>query len=215
VPNRLLWIPVLAALAFVLFVPAIAQDETYHSFADQRTLLGIPNFWNVVSNLPFAVVGILGLRKARTAAERVLFAGVLLTAFGSAYYHWFPNDARLVWDRLPMTLVFMALVSIVLGGRFLYPLLGFGICSILWWIATGDLRLYAVAQFGAALIVLVAMFVSPPMRRLWPVLVLYTLAKLTEHYDPNIYAALPLSGHTVKHFFAAAATYGLKACETL
>jgi hypothetical protein len=28
----------------------IQQDQLYHVFADQRTLLGIPHFWNVVSN---------------------------------------------------------------------------------------------------------------------------------------------------------------------
>jgi hypothetical protein len=207
VPSRFLAIPLLAAVAFVIFAPAIAQDETYHSFADQRTLAGIPNFWNVASNLPFALVGFLGLKKACDAAQRILFTGVLLTAFGSAYYHWAPNDARLIWDRLPMTLVFMALVSIVIGRRFLFPLVAFGIASILWWIATGDLRLYAVAQFGAVFVVVFAMFFSTPARQLWPVLLLYALAKLAEHFDQAIYAALPVSGHTIKHLLAAAATY--------
>jgi hypothetical protein len=219
VASKLLAIPLLAAVAFVIFAPAIAQDETYHSFADQRTLAGIPNFWNVISNLPFAVVGFLGLRKARDTAERILFAGVLLTAFGSAGYHWAPNDARLVWDRLPMTVVFMALVSILIGRRFLFPLLAFGIASILWWIATGDLRLYAVAQFGAVFVAVFAMFFSASARRLWPVLMLYALAKLAEHFDQAIYSALPLSGHTVKHLLAAAASYAilrwsLRECET-
>jgi hypothetical protein len=205
--SWLIAIPLLAAIAFVVFAPAISQDEGYHSFADQRTLLGVPNFWNVVSNLPFAVVGFLGLRKARDAASRILFSGVFLTAFGSGYYHWAPSDTRLVWDRLPMTLVFMALVSMVVGTRWLYPLVAFGIASILWWVATGDLRLYAVAQFGAILVVVFAMFFSAEVRRLWPVLLLYALAKLAEHYDQSIYAVLPLSGHTLKHFLAAAATY--------
>jgi hypothetical protein len=208
-PRKLLAVPLLVAVLFVIFAPAISQDETYHSFADQRTLAGIPNFWNVVSNVPFAVVGLLGLRTARDAATKILFAGVLLTAFGSGYYHWSPNDSRLVWDRLPMTLVFMALVSIVIGHRLLYPLLAFGIASILWWIATGDLRLYAVAQFGAVFVVVFAMFHSAPARRLWPVLVLYSLAKLAEHYDQSIYAALPVSGHTVKHLLAAGATHAI------
>jgi hypothetical protein len=106
-----------------------------------------------------------------------------------------------------MTLVFMALVSMVIGTRWLYPLLAFGIASVGWWVATGDLRLYAIAQFGAILVVIFAMFTSAHVRRLWPVLVLYVLAKLAEHYDQTIYAALPLSGHTLKHFLAAAATF--------
>jgi len=50
-----------ASLATLPLLPPIAQDPSYHQFADQRTLLGIPNFWNVVSNLPFVLVGTMGL----------------------------------------------------------------------------------------------------------------------------------------------------------
>lgn len=105
----------LIVAGFFLFVPPLAQDETYHLFADNRTVLGVPNFWNVSSNLPFAIAGILGLWKLRGALDRVLFTGVLLTFFGSAYYHLAPSDARLVWDRLPMTLVFMPLLASVVS----------------------------------------------------------------------------------------------------
>src|SRR5712664_1732115 len=111
----------MAVLAGVLFLPPVHQDPSYHSFADQRELWGVPNFWNVVSNLPFLLVGFLGiwLVQDKTTAslsfivptERwpflILFAGVGLTAFGSAYYHWQPTNDRLVWDRLPMAVSFM------------------------------------------------------------------------------------------------------------
>jgi hypothetical protein len=50
-----------ASLAILPLLPPIPQDPSYHQFADQRTLLGIPNFWNVVSNLPFVLVGAIGL----------------------------------------------------------------------------------------------------------------------------------------------------------
>src|SRR5215471_14605771 len=50
-----------ASLAVLFLVPPISQDQSYHAFADQRTLLGIPHFWNVVSNLPFIAVGAMGL----------------------------------------------------------------------------------------------------------------------------------------------------------
>src|SRR5262245_27190595 len=94
----------LAVLALLRFAPPVVQNQGYHAFADTRRLLGIPNFWNVVSNLPFVLVGILGLAKTRGMTARILFAGVTLTCFGSAYYHLAPDDARLVWDRLPMTM---------------------------------------------------------------------------------------------------------------
>src|SRR5437764_6848443 len=107
-----------ASLAGLLLLPPIPQDQSYHQFADQRTLLGIPNFWNVVSNLPFIAVGAAGLLKHRDGpATIVIFAGIFLTGFGSAYYHWNPSDATLFWDRLPMTLVFSAILSSAISER--------------------------------------------------------------------------------------------------
>jgi len=107
----------LCVAAFLALTPRMVQDEAYHMFADQRTIAGVRNFWNVVSNVAFVVAGILGLRISRDWTGRVLFIGVFLTCFGSAYYHLAPSDARLVWDRLPMTLVFMALPVCIIGRR--------------------------------------------------------------------------------------------------
>ena len=149
----------LPILAFFLFVPPIAQDETYHFFADNRFIWAIPNFWNVASNLPFAIVGMLGLWKLRSIFDRVLFTGVLLTFFGSAYYHLAPSDARLVWDRLPMTLVFMALLTCVVAGendtRFnrwlLASLVTCGVASVLWWNITERSSLLRAGPIRTAL----------------------------------------------------------------
>jgi hypothetical protein len=44
-------------LASLLGLPPIVQDQNYHDFADQRTLFGIPHFWNVISNIPFIGIG--------------------------------------------------------------------------------------------------------------------------------------------------------------
>ena len=63
--TLLIAIAVVACVA-TLFVPPVAQDLAYHDFADQRTLLGIPNFWNVVSNVPFFFIGLLGIYRLRT-----------------------------------------------------------------------------------------------------------------------------------------------------
>ncbi len=205
----------LAVLAFFLFVPPIAQDETYHSFADSRTVWGIPNFWNVVSNVPFAIVGILGLWKLRASFDRVLFTGVLLTFFGSSYYHLAPSDSRLVWDRLPMTLVFMALLACVVSGekdsrssRWLLALLvTFGFASVVWWNFTNDLRFYALVQFVPFLILFPALWFVRDARYLAAVFGFYALAKLAEFWDGAIFSALPISGHSVKHVLAAIATY--------
>src|SRR3979411_1178118 len=91
---------VVASLAGLMLLPPIPQDQAYHQFADQRALLGVPNFWNVVSNLPFIVIGAPGLCRFRHEPTTfVLFSGMLLTGVGSSYYHWNPNDGTLLWDR--------------------------------------------------------------------------------------------------------------------
>ena len=95
-------------------MPPFPQDQTYDQFVDQRTIFGIPNFWNVVSNLPFLVVGAAGLwRFHRDAATVVFFLGVFFIGIGSSYYHWDPHDGTLFWDRLPMTVAFTALLALV------------------------------------------------------------------------------------------------------
>ena len=107
-----------ASLVGLLLLPPISQDQNYHDFADQRTILGIPHFWNVVSNLPFIAVGVAGIRHAhRDPAIFVLFLGILLTGFGSSYYHLDPNDHTLFWDRLPMSISFMAILAMAVEER--------------------------------------------------------------------------------------------------
>ena len=199
------------ALLFFYFVPPIAQEQRYHVFADARTLLGIPNFWNVVSNLGFAIAGLAGLGKLRGATARVLFAGVLLTCFGSAYYHWAPDDSRLLWDRLPMTLVFMAFLAAIVGEGWtrcsrlwlLALLLSCGAASVAWWRITGDLRPYALVQFGPILILLPALWFHRERETLWAIFASYILAKAAEHFDAAVFSYFPFSGHTLKHLLGA------------
>ncbi len=210
-----------ASLAGLLLLPAIPQDQAYHLFADQRTVLGIPNFWNVVSNIPFIVVGAVGLAQFRDdAATIVLFLGFFLTGIGSSYYHWDPNDGTLFWDRLPMTISFAAIFALVVkervgaraGAMLLWPMLAIGVSSLLLWVWTDDLRLYFWAQFfpGVALLVL---FLLCPAKythaRYWIVAAaLYALAKLFEFSDAAIYSfGHVVSGHTLKHLAAAAACF--------
>jgi len=201
------------AIAALIFFGPMRQDETYHAFADQRTLAGIPNFWNVISNLPFALIGAIGWSRARSGAARILFVGVFLTAFGSAYYHWAPDNARLLWDRLPMTVVFMTLFTMVLAERFprsiqlLGPLVVIGIASVLYWQWTGDLRPYVLVQFAPMVIIPMLMLLLPKTNELWWVILLYGLAKIAEAQDARIYSVFFLSGHTLKHLLSAAATW--------
>jgi hypothetical protein len=212
-----------ASLAGLLLLPPIAQDQSYHQFADQRAIFGIPNFWNVVSNLPFLAVGAAGLWRFRNdPATIVLFLGIFLTGIGSSYYHWDPNDRSLFWDRLPMTLAFAAILALVVAERvnaragaiLLWPALAIGLFSLLVWLWTDDLRLYFWVQFFPGLALLLLFLLYPPKYTgtyYWIIAVgLYTLAKVFEFSDHAIFSAgYLLSGHTLKHLSAAAACFAI------
>lgn len=218
-------------MGFLLTSP-IPQDPNYHAFADSRGFFGIVNFWNVTSNLPFLVVGTWGLAFVRRhalqvclqgleAAYFVFFAGIVLTAFGSGYYHLAPGNETLVWDRLPMTIGFAGLFAIVTGEfvsvqfarRLLIPLLVVGVSSVAYWALTeargvGDLRPYAVVQFLPMLLIPAILVMYRPAigarKYFWIMLLFYLLAKVFENFDVAIFAAGHLvSGHSLKHFFAS------------
>jgi len=212
------------SLAGLLLLPPIPQDQSYHQFADQRTIFGIPNFWNVVSNIPFLAVGLAGLRRFRQdPATVVFFLGVFLTGFGSSYYHWDPSDGTLFWDRLPMTLSFAAILALVLGERVspqagtivLWPALAIGVFSLLLWRWTDDLRLYFWVQFFPALALLMLFLLYPAKytgTHYWIVAgALYALAKLFELTDAAVFywSGNLVSGHTFKHLAAAAACFAV------
>jgi Ceramidase len=215
----------------------IPQVISYHNFADKRSFFGIPNFLNVISNFPFIIVGIIGLsfvKQSKASRDTkimygFLFFGIFLTGLGSAYYHYCPNNNSLVFDRLPMTIVFMALLSATLadginpklGMAMLFPLIFFGICSVAWWHYTelhgaGDLRAYILAQFYPVVFIPLILVLFPQastnrgIRQLVWVVIWYILAKLLEQFDQAIFSATGfVSGHTLKHLAAAVATWYL------
>jgi hypothetical protein len=232
----LLAIAAIATVVVVAYGP-IPQDPAYHAFADQRTILGIPHFWNVVSNLPLAIAGILGLaviarRPPGMIAENALayvvfFAGAVLIAAGSSWYHLDPTNSTLVWDRLPMTLSLMAFFDIVIGEhvdvrfakRALLPLVAVGIASAAYWgisehLGRSDLRPYAIVQFLPLLLIPIIVAAYPSrltqVSVLWAILGFYGIAKLFELLDLPIHRALGvIGGHPLKHLAAAAAIFVL------
>lgn len=224
------------AVAAVFSLPPLAQDIEYHNFADKRTILGIPNFFDVISNLPFLVVGVSGLIFQKTtwndenlkALEKllwlILFCAIALTSLGSAYYHCLPNNDRLVWDRLFIALTLMTLLSIVIvermqGGRWVFPVLAlFSIGSVIYWDYTeqrgaGDLRPYILAQFFplAAIPAICALFPArhKQTRQLMFAFGWYAQAKLCEHFDREVFEVLGISGHTLKHLTAGMGAFCL------
>jgi hypothetical protein len=222
---------VLIVLGALLMGP-LQQPLDYHQFHDARALFGIPNVWNVVSNLPFVAIGAAGLAWLARAAGtvpphlarcyQVMFAGVLLTGFGSASYHWAPGNASLIWDRLPIALGFMALFAGFVAERLVLPpkhaiallaaLSIYGAGSVATWAAFDDLRFYLIAQFYPLLTIPVILWLTPPRMTRggdWLIAIgFYVVAKAAESLDGAVFALGGLiSGHTLKHVLAAAGAY--------
>jgi peptidoglycan/LPS O-acetylase OafA/YrhL len=229
----LLVLLVVIAAALAAYGP-ILTPEGYFDFVDKRVIFGIPHFGDVVSNAPFLPVGLLGVYLTRryAAAGSVnpayraalvgLFLSVAAVAFGSGYFHLAPDGWRISVDRLPIAIAAGCLFSALAierlnlsdrqGHVLLLVAIVFNLLAV--WIShkTGDLRLYLFSQFAPILggILLVAIFkVERPgitAGRVLLMIGLYGAAKITEVFDQEIYDALTfVSGHNLKHLFAAAA----------
>jgi len=212
-----------ALFAVLLFVPPIPQWQSYHDFADTRTIFGIHNFFNICSSYLFCFVAIWGfvsLWQKRNAFSFVeifpfllFFVGLFLVGLGSGFYHLEPNDTRLVFDRMSMSIVFMAMLAIAIstkispitGFYLVLPLLLFGLFSVYYWGVALDLRLYGFTQYASILFTIVILIIYktpyPPISFFVWAFSWYALAKFFELSDRSIYEATNyiISGHTLKH----------------
>ncbi|MFZ1851436.1 MAG: alkaline phytoceramidase [Nitrosomonas sp.] len=232
----------LTVIAAALLLSAVSQPDDYHDFADQRSFWSVPNFNDVISNIAFIISGSAGLvllfRFYTSATPQafhhirecipyaLLFLSVVAAGFGSTYYHWSPDNDRLMWDRLPIAISIVTLlsatftdrVSVKLGLWILLPLIILAITSVLYWYWTelqgvGNLNLYIAVQFYS--IVLIAWVgLRFPSRYthgtyIFHVIALYGLAKIVEILDAQIFTWSNgiVSGHTLKHLIAALAAY--------
>lgn len=225
----------LAALLSATLLPPTPQSMVYHEFADQRSYWGIPNFFNVTSNLIFLIVGVMGVFHLRnrlsgtTPTEmglyRLVFASTGAACLGSMYYHWEPNLISLFWDRLPIAIGFTSLLAATLVERFAASWLNYfsvllpviGAMSPLYWLWSelnhvGNLNFYIAAQFCSIGLILLLVSGFPSRythtTEIYCVMFIYGLAKLAEIADQKIYEfGQIISGHTLKHILAGFAVY--------
>jgi hypothetical protein len=214
------------ALATAAYGP-IAPPVGYHDFADRSIVWGVPHAGDVLSNAAFALVAFgaaAALWPRRHQLGRgwpgyVLFVvSLAATSAGSAYYHLDPNNARLVWDRLPIALACAGLLSAVHAETWhprrwlLWAYSAAAVFSVAWWRVTDlngteDLRPYLLLQ-GAPL-VLIPLWqwaTGRSSRERWAfgsAVLLYLVARAFELADRAVYEAIGVSGHTSKHILAA------------
>jgi hypothetical protein len=240
--NLLIALFTLVCIVAAVFWPPMPQPLDYHAFVDRRALFGTANLLDVASNIGFVIPGLAGLfvtLSPRTVfidpIERlpytVFFVGMLLTALGSSYYHLAPDNERLFWDRLPMTIAFMSLiaaqlcerVSVRVGIALLVPMLAIGAASVFYWRATerageGNVIPYGILQgYSVVILLLIAVLLRSRYTRerdIYWVFAWYVGAKALEALDRPIFALGNLvSGHSLKHLAAGAA--GIVVCWML
>lgn len=237
IPNALrrgeivLLAAVLALLAAACFGPYLPQVAGYHGFADQRAIWSVPHGMDVLSNLPFAVMGLLGLWRLHSArswpggrAQRgfatLFFAGLLVTAVGSAWYHLQPHDAGLAVDRMAMIFPFAGLLGLAAcrisdraGIALAACVLGFAPLAVYMHVASGNLLPWVVVQGGGMALLLALACLRPREGNLpvaWmAVLTIYLFAKALEAGDHAVWQMTDgwVSGHSLKHAVAALASW--------
>ena len=210
----------------------VIKGPGFHRYADGRPWLGIPHAGDVLSNLPFVMVGIMGLVLAQSVTAvprglvRLFFAAILGIGLGSAAYHVHPIDATLAFDWLPIVIALAWLTALVLSDRvdqrlgriaaLVLPLLA--IASVVWWWAGGgtgttggDMRWYGLLQLLFVAMVPVVLVLYPKGSLARGDLLLgvgcFVAARALHANDRAILEATGVSGHTLKHLAAGVAAY--------
>jgi hypothetical protein len=227
--RPLLWLFAVLLLAAIL--GPVVQDPGFGGapFADQHAWGLLPNAMDVLSNLPFAVFGFWGLWRLRQARDRspgaafdgagMFFAGLILTALGSAWYHLQPDGPRLVADRVGMTVAFAGLIGLAIRERVsvrasspaAWFTMAAGLLAAFIGHQTGNVLPWALVQFGGMALVVMLAFVQPldgtaGVKLGWMIF-FYALAKVFELTDYPVFDALGhlISGHSLKHLMASLA----------
>jgi len=234
--RRQVWFLLLAVVALYgllrLSLGPLPQNPAYHLLADRRVCALVPHAGDVITNFAILLAGMFGLSlrprmgvvPEAGAAVNVLIAASILTAFGSAYYHWAPTNATLVWDRLPMAIVLMSLLVLVMADRVhplfaraaLWPFTALGILSVIVWsvseaMGQGDVLLYLIVRIGTAIAIVLLLVLRPPQRMgsMWLVaaLVCEVVMAFFQHFDHELFRATRglVSGHNMKHVMAGVA----------
>ena len=234
--RRQVWLSLLGVVALYgllrLSLGPQPQDPAYHLLADTRACAAVPHAGDVITNFAILLAGVFGLAlrprmsvapEAGTAVN-MLIAASILTAFGSAYYHWAPANATLVWDRLPMAIVLMSVLALVMADRLhprfardaLWPFTALGMLSVILWgvseaMGQGDVLLYLIVRIGTGIAIVLLLILRQPRRTgsRWLVAALVSEVAMAffEHFDHGLFRLTGglVSGHNMKHVMAGVA----------
>jgi hypothetical protein len=231
--EKLLLAFILSLITIATISSPISELHGYLNFADQREALGLPRAMDVVSNLPFAGAGLIGLYlvlqrpseaqpKHLKAFATIFFVGLIVTSIGSAWFHLQPLEGgRLAADRLGMLMAFTGLIGLagalkvtLRAGYFLVGVVAVAGASAIYLSHTnGNVLPWAVVQFGGLTLILIFATLksarNQPSIDLWWVVVVYAAAKGLEMADQPVFDWTQhlVSGHSLKHIVASLAAW--------
>jgi 1-acyl-sn-glycerol-3-phosphate acyltransferase len=226
--EKLLFAFFICISAIAVFSPSVAELDGYIHFADQREALGLPRAMDVLSNLPFLLVGLYGLSVVARTTNPIkpfavaFFVGLVVTSMGSAWFHLHPLEhGRLAIDRLGMLVAFCGLIGLATAlkvslraGYFVSIFVAVaGLVSVHISNSTGNALPWAIVQFGGLALVLwfasIKNTKNQPVLNLWWVVVVYAAAKALEMADQPVFdwTRQVISGHSLKHIVASLAAW--------
>jgi len=226
VSFTIMLLPILVLFVLIWAKIPLNDPPEYFNFVDTRECAGIPNAWNVLSNLPFLYVAwhLFKTYKDEGAPMyrrpgMLLAFGMLLTALGSSWFHWNPTPHTLFWDRLPMVIAFSGIFLLLVSDRFStelsrtieIPLIAISFASVFYWKFAENIRPYAVLQFGLLIFTFMIGVFTRGNRisnaSVFGMAGLYFAAKVLEYRDGMIFDVLGnlVSGHSLKHLLAGVA----------
>jgi hypothetical protein len=215
---------VVAAAIAAIVSPAITRGSSFHTYADQRTWLGLPHAGDVLSNLPFVLAGAAGLARLAAVASlpSLVFVAIAGVGLGAGAYHVEPSDAALAFDWGPIVLTLAFLAALVIGDRIdraagaaaavVFPAVA--ITTVAAWYLDGgtgappgDMRWYVITQATLVAIVafgsLIPATTSAPatLHRGWILAGVagFLAARGLAAADRILLDAVGLSGHSLKH----------------
>jgi hypothetical protein len=236
--TLLLIVAVFLVGAVLQLIYPLAQAAGYHHFADCRAFGPVRNAADVLSNLIILLAGLVNLawvvkharqRPVQLSGMAVAAVGLVLTSAGSAYYHFTPSDATLIWDRLPIAIVFAGILAMLwssvtgrsAGWASTLLLVAGSAGSVLYWAESGSLWPYALLQFGGmAGLAGLTIFRKVDNPSAWAFVIgWYALAKIFEMYDFQVWLLTGnlFAGHAIKHVtsgFAGLALLGVVSKST-
>ena len=196
-----------------LFTNKIELPKSYHNFVDKRTIFGIPNGMDILSNLFIALPAFYLISKQKKIS--FLSFNILLLALTSTIYHINPTDNTIFMDMIFVVSLNTVVLSYFVDKQIGYFIYLLGILSVFYWKKNNDIRLYELLKIIIPIYVIIIIYKdynnsnNNVSNYILLIIILSILIRYSEFHDKEIYQMTGklISGHTLKHIIAGINIY--------